>query len=388
MIKIPQKIISNIYLDNAATAPICNVAKSAVNAYIDEYGNPSSLHKMGKDASKLIAESRRVIAKYLSASEREIFFTSGGSESNTWAVMGLAELFGKQGKKHIISSTIEHHSVLGSLDSLKKMGFEITLIAPEENGIINPDNIKEAIRDDTAFVSIMWVNNEIGTIQRVKDIGCICREHNVPFHVDAVQAVGHIPVDIKSVDLLSASGHKFGGLKGTGFLYCSRSIKLPPLIYGGSQNYGKRAGTENMLGIISMSAALKDSCSHLFLDSSRIYVMRERLLDRLLKIPDARLNGNREVRVPGNINISFKDVMGESLALLLSSKGIYVSTTSACSSTFKKESHVLQAINAPPEYINGTIRITIGRENTIDDIDAAATQIEDIIIQLRKLKEV
>ena len=388
MIKIPQRGASNIYLDNAATSPVCNAAKSAINSCIDEYGNPSSLHKMGKDASKLIMESRRVIAKYLSASEREIFFTSGGSESNTWAIMGLAELFSKQDKKHIISSTIEHHSILGALDSLTKMGFEVTLIPPEENGIIDPHKIEDAIRDDTAFVSIIWVNNEIGTIQRVKDIGCICREHNVPFHVDAVQAVGHIPVDIKSVDLLSASGHKFGGLKGTGFLYCSRSIKLPSLIYGGSQNYGKRAGTENTLGIISMSSALKDSCSHLFADSSRIYVMRERLLDRLLKIPDARLNGNREVRVPGNINISFKDIVGESLALLLSSKGTFVSTTSACSSTFKKESHVLQAINTPPEYINGTIRITIGRENTIDEIDTIATQIEDIVKQLRKLKEV
>ncbi|HHU22313.1 MAG TPA: cysteine desulfurase NifS [Clostridiales bacterium] len=380
-----------VYADNAATTALSSAAKTAMLPYFDSiYGNPSSLHSFGQEAARALSSARDTIAKHLNADAREIIFTSGGSEADNQAIISAAMLGAKKGKKHIISTKIEHHAVLHTLDRLKKQGFEIELLEVYSDGIVHPKDLEKAIRSDTALVTVMYANNEIGTIQPIAELGGICRERNVIFHTDAVQAAGHIPIDVKAenIDLLTISAHKFHGPKGVGALFCRRGITLTNLIDGGAQERGKRAGTENVPGIVGMAAAFEEACTNIEANAARVSAMRDRLIEGLLEIPESILNGHREKRLPGNVNLCFKGIEGESMLLLLDSMGIAASSGSACTSGSLDPSHVLLAIGLPHEIAHGSLRLSLSEYNTEEEMDYILTAVPQVVARLREMSPV
>lgn len=377
-----------VYADNAATTRLSESALGEMMPYLTEnFGNASSLYEIGQKAHQGVEASRRRIAKVINADTNEIYFTSGGSEADNWAIKGVAELMAKKGKKHLITTAFEHHAVLHTMAKLEKQGFEVTYLPVYENGIVKPEDVLNALRDDTALVSIMYANNEIGTVQPIAEIGRLLRERKVLFHTDAVQAAGHLPIDVKEecIDLLSMSGHKFHGPKGIGALYIRRGISLPNLIEGGAQERGKRAGTEAVYAMVGMASALERANENLEKDTAHLIALRERLIDGLLKIPLSRLNGDRLTRLPGNVNISFEGVEGESLLLYLDFKGISASSGSACTSGSLDPSHVLLSIGLPHEVAHGSLRLSLSEENTVEEIDYIIECVAPIVERLRSM---
>ncbi len=380
-----------VYADNAATTALSEEALSEMERGLKEiYGNPSSLHFKGREAEAALKEAREKVASAVGAEPSEIYFTSGGSESDNWAIKGAAKLGAAKGKRHLITTAFEHHAVLHTMQSLEKEGFEVTYLPVHENGIVRPEEVLNSIREDTALVSVMYANNEIGTIQPIKEIGRICREKGVLFHTDAVQAVGHIPVDVRSdnTDMMSVSGHKFHGPKGTGFLYVRKGIRLPNLIEGGGQEQRRRAGTENLAGIMGMSEALRIAVRDMDEHMERVSAMRDRLISEIEKIPRVRLNGDRERRLPGNINFCFDGIEGESLLLSLDLEGICASSGSACTSGSLEPSHVLLAIGIPKEVAHGSLRLSIDAVNTDEEIDYITEKLPPIVERLRDMSPV
>jgi len=377
-----------IYFDNAATTKISDNAFQAMVPYLTEhFGNASSVYPIADDARNAIEQARSQIADCLNADPMEIYFTSGGTESDNWAILESAKKLQHKGK-HIISTKFEHHAVLHTLQRLEKEGFEVTYLDVYENGIVKLEDVEKAIRNDTILITIMFANNEIGTLQPIKEIGNIARKHHILFHTDAVQAVGHVPVDLKdlSVDLLSLSAHKFHGPKGIGALYMKKGVNLPNLINGGAQERNKRAGTENTAAIVGMSVALKEAVAGIPQTTPRLIAMRDRLIKELLDaIPHARLNGDVNNRLPGNVNLSFEFVEGESILLMLSMNGIYASSGSACTSGSLDPSHVLLSIGLKHEVAHGSLRITLSEENTEEEIDKLIELLPGIIDRLRQM---
>ena len=377
-----------IYADNAATTKMSRTAIEAMLPYMDKiYGNPSSLYSFGQDAKEALEGARERIAAVLGCEPREITFTSGGSEADNQAIFSAARQGEKKGKKHIISTAFEHHAVLHTLEKLKKQGFEITLLDVHKNGIVTPEQVADAIREDTCLVTIMFANNEIGTIQPIAEIGKICREKQVLFHTDAVQAAGHLYVNVKeqNIDMLSLSAHKFHGPKGIGVLYAKRGIILDNIINGGAQERGKRAGTENIPAIMGMAAALEEAFANLDKNNEKLIRLRDRLIEGLDKIPYGELNGDRKNRLPGNVNFCFEGIEGESLLLLLDDKGICASSGSACTSGSLDPSHVLLAIGRPHEVAHGSLRLSINEETTEEDIDYMIEAVTDVVTYLRNM---
>lgn len=381
-----------VYADNAATTKISKKALDAmINASENYYGNPSSLHSSGQVAAEQLFGARERIANNINAaSSREIYFTSGGSEADNQAILSIAENGRKKGKMHIISSAFEHHAVLHTLKKLEKQGFEITFLDVHKNGIINPAELEAAIREETCLVTIMFANNEIGTIQPVKEIGKICREKGVVFHTDAVQAAGHIPIDVQdmNIDLLSLSAHKFHGPKGVGVLYCKNGILLHNLIEGGAQERSKRAGTENLPAIMGMAEAFDEACENMPKTADYVSSLRNRLIDGLSEIPHSVVNGDTENRLPGNVNMCFEGIEGESLLLLLDMNGIEASSGSACTSGSLDPSHVLLAIGLPHEVAHGSLRLSLSEENTIEEIEYIIKKVPQIVDYLRNISPV
>ena len=380
-----------IYVDNGATTRMSDTAVRAMTPYMTEiYGNPSSLHSVGQRAAEALADARERIAACLNCSPREVTFTSGGSEADNQAIVSAAKIGEKVGKKHIISTAFEHHAVLHTLDKLKKQGFDITLLDVHENGLITAEEVEQAIRPDTALVTIMFANNEIGTIQPIAAIGEVCENHGVIFHTDAVQAVGHIPVDVKAqnIDMLSLSAHKFHGPKGIGVLVSRRGIPLTNLIEGGAQERKKRAGTENIPAIMGMAAALEDACAHLEENSAKLISMRDKLIAGLSEIPHSVLNGDPTNRLPGNVNFCFEGIEGESLLLLLDDKGIAASSGSACTSGSLDPSHVLLAIGRPHEIAHGSLRLSLSEENTEEEMEYIIGAVKEVVSYLRQMSPV
>lgn len=380
-----------IYADNAATTKMSKASIEAMNFVINEvWGNPSSLYTHGQKAKEILEKSREEIAGLIGAEPREIIFTSGGSESDNQAILSAAEIGRKNGKMHIVSSAFEHHAVLHTLERLKREGFEITLLDVHQNGIIVPSELERAIRNDTCLVSVMFANNEIGTIQPIKEIGEICQKKNVIFHTDAVQAVGHIPINVSElkVDMLSASAHKFNGPKGVGFLYVKKGIKLKNLIEGGAQERGKRAGTENLPGIVAMETALKEAVSGIADNTPHIIAVRNRIIEGLNGIPHSILNGDTEKRLPGNINFCFEGIEGEALLLLLDDKGISASSGSACTSGSLDPSHVLLAIGRVHDIAHGSLRLSIDGSITEEDADYIIKSVKEVVEYLRSFSPI
>ena len=380
-----------VYADNAATTAVSpSVLRAMEPFYTELYGNPSSLYSVGQKAKKALEEARRNIAACLNADPNEIFFTSGGSEADNWAIKGTAHLLAKKGKRHIITTKFEHHAVLHACASLEKEGFEVTYLEVHRNGIVRPEEVEAAIREDTALVTVMYANNEIGTIQPIEEIGEICRRRGVLFHTDAVQATGHLPIDVKkeNIDMLSMSAHKFHGPKGIGALYCRRGVFLQPLIEGGAQERGKRAGTENIPGIVGMVAALKEANANIDANAEKVSALRDRLIEGLEKIPHSALNGDRTKRLPGNVSFCFEGIEGESLLLLLDAKGICASSGSACTSGSLDPSHVLLAIGRPHEVAHGSLRLTLSEENTQEEVDYIIEETTKVVKYLRDLSPV
>ena len=380
-----------IYVDNAATTAMSDKAIEAMSRYFKEvYGNPSSLHTVGQVAKEALDEARAKIAKCLNCEPREIYFTSGGSEADNQCIRSAALQGAKKGKKHIISTAFEHHAVLHTLKKLEKEGFEVTYLDVHSNGLVTAEEVKAAIRPDTALVTIMYANNEVGTIQPISEIGKVCREAGVIFHTDAVQAVGHIPVDVKAdnVDMLSISGHKFHGPKGVGALYCKRGLPLLTFIEGGAQERGKRAGTENLAGIAGMAAALEEACANLDENMKKLIHLREKLIDGLLKIPHSKLNGDRKIRLPGNVNISFEGIEGEGIILCLDRLGICVSSGSACTTSSLDPSHVLLSLGLPHEIAHGSLRLSLSDTNTEEEIDYIIAETPKVVALLRDMSPV
>lgn len=377
-----------IYFDNASTTKVSeNVANEMVKYMVSCYGNPSSVHKIGQQARTALQSARRRIASCLGAmSDDEIYFTSGGSEADNQAIISVARS-SKKGK-HIISSKFEHHAVLHTLEKLKAEGFEIELLDVNENGVINPSQVADAIREDTCLVTIMYANNEVGTIQPIGEIGKICREKGVLFHTDAVQAVGHIPIDVnaQNIDLLSLSAHKFHGAKGVGVLYARKGIPILSIIEGGGQEHGKRGGTENVPAIMGMATALEDACGHMEENMEKVTALRNRLIEGLSKIPNSYLNGDAEKRVPGTVNFSFENVEGESLLILLDEKGICASTGSACTSGSLEPSHVLLAMGRTYELAHDSIRFSLCEYNTEEEVDCVIRAVEEVVAYIRGLR--
>lgn len=381
----------NIYADNAATTKMSKTAFEAMLPYItDIYGNPSSLHSAGQAAADALRKARADMADALGCEPSEIIFTSGGSEADNQAIISAAAIGEKKGKKHIISSAFEHHAVLHTLKKLEKQGFEVTLLDVGKNGIINPDDVAKAITDSTCLVTIMFANNEIGTIQPIAEIGKICRENGVIFHTDAVQAAGHIKIDVKeqNIDMLSLSAHKFHGPKGVGALYAKKGIRLINLIEGGAQERGMRAGTENVPAIVSMAAALTEAVQEIDENAKKVSTLRDRLIAGLSKIPHSALNGDPSRRLPGNVSFCFEGIEGESLLLLLDAKGICASSGSACTSGSLDPSHVLLAIGRPHEVAHGSLRLTLSEGNTEEEIDYMIKEITEVVGYLRELSPV
>ena len=377
-----------IYADNAATTKLTKTALNAMLPYLEEsYGNPSSPYSFGMEAREAIENARAKIANVLGCTPKEITFTSGGSESDNQAIISAANLGEKNGKKHIISSTFEHHAVLHTLEKLQKEGFEITLLDVSKNGIISPEQVASAIRPDTCLVTIMFANNEIGTIQPISEIGKICKEKGALFHTDAVQAAGHLHINVaeQNIDLLSLSAHKFGGPKGAGILYAKRGVLLSNLIEGGGQERGKRAGTENVPAIVGMAAALEESNENIDKNAERSLKIRNKIIDGLSEIPHSALNGDRINRLPGNINFCFEGIEGESLIYLLDNKGICASSGSACTSGSLDPSHVLLAIGRDRDTARGSLRLTISTETTEEEADYIVNTVKDTIEKLREL---
>ena len=380
-----------IYADHAATTRMSEAAiQRMVSLMRDGWGNPSSLYGHGQRAKEILEKAREDIAAVIGASPREILFTSGGSEADNQAIRSAAALGLKKGKKHIVSSAFEHHAVLHTLQRLEKEGFEITLVDVHENGLIRPEEVEAAIREDTCLVTIMYANNEIGTIQPIREIGEICRGKKVLFHVDAVQAVGHIPVDVEKdqIDMLSASGHKFHGPKGTGFLYVKKGITLTNLIEGGAQERGKRAGTEDVPAIAAMAEALKEAAANMEEHTKRVTVLRDRLIQGLQAIPHSALNGDAVHRLPGNVNFCFEGIEGESLLLLLDDRGICASSGSACTSGSLDPSHVLLAIGRVHDVAHGSLRLTLGAENTEEEVEEIIRATGEVVQYLRSFSPI
>lgn len=380
-----------IYFDNAATTKMSRTAINAMLPYMDEiYGNPSSLHSVGQTANEALTNARERIAKLLGCEAGEITYTSGGSEADNQAIISAARIGEKKGKKHIISTAFEHHAVLHTLNKLKKEGFEITLLDVHENGIVSPEQVADAIRPNTCLVTIMYANNEIGTIQPIQKIGQICREKGVLFHTDSVQAAGHLHIDVKeqNIDMLSLSAHKFHGPKGIGVLYAKKGILLTNLIEGGAQERGKRAGTENIPAIIGMTAAMEEACANIDENSAKISSLRDKLIDGLSKIPHSILNGDAERRLPGNVSFCFEGIEGESLLLLLDDKGICASSGSACTSGSLDPSHVLLAIGRPHEIAHGSLRLSLCEENTEEEVDYVINAVTEVVSKLRGMSPV
>lgn len=380
-----------VYADNAATTQMSDsVLKAMMPLLTDIYGNPSSLHSVGQIAKEHLEAARETVAECIGADPKEIYFTSGGSEADNQAIRSAAYIGARKGKKHIISSKFEHHAVLHTLDALKKEGFEVTLLDVYSNGIVKPEDVANAITDETCLVTIMTANNEIGTIQPIAEIGKICKEKGVLFHTDAVQAVGHIPVNVKDMncDMLSVSAHKFHGPKGVGFLYARKGILLTNIIYGGAQERNKRAGTENMASIVGMATAIKDATDHLKENVEKVTAMRNRLIDGLKGIERSRINGDLEHHLPGTLNMCFEGIEGESLLLLLDAKGICASSGSACTSGSLDPSHVLLSIGVPVEIAHGSLRLSISEYNTMEQMDHIVKSVPEVVSYLRSISPV
>ncbi|MBQ6505584.1 MAG: cysteine desulfurase [Flexilinea sp.] len=377
-----------IYADNAATTKMSRPALEAMTACLAEvYGNPSSLHSAGQEAYQALTDAREKIAALLGCQANEIIFTSGGTEADNQALRSAATLGARSGKKHIVSTAFEHHAILHTLDRLKTEGFEITLLEVPPNGILSPEQVMDAVRSDTCLVTVMYANNEIGTIQPVSEIGAGCRSKGVLFHTDAVQAVGHLSLNLREedVDMLSLSAHKFHGPKGVGLLYCRRGTPLSSLIHGGAQEKGRRAGTENVPGIVGMAAALEDSLKDLPLKQQRISSLRDTLIRNLAKIPGAYLNGDAEMRLSGNVNFSFEGIDGEALLMILDEKGIAASSGSACTAGSMEPSHVLLALGRSFELAKGSLRLTLDEENTGEEVETISKEVSAGVTLLRKI---
>ena len=377
-----------IYADNAATTKMCPAAIQAMATCMEEnYGNPSSLYAFGQQAREALEDARERIAACLGCTPREITFTSGGSEADNQAIFSAAKLGARKGKKHIISTAFEHHAVLHTLDTLKQQGFDITLLDVHKNGVVTAQQVQDAIREDTCLVTVMFANNEIGTIQPIAEIGKVCRERGVLFHTDAVQAVGHIPVNVvrQNIDMLSLSAHKFHGPKGIGVLYAKRGIPLDSLIHGGAQERGKRAGTENLPAIVGMAAALEQAAANLDAYAAKLTPLRDRLIAGLDKIPYSELNGDREQRLPGTVNFCFEGIEGEALLLLLDDKGVCASSGSACTSGSLDPSHVLLAIGRPHEVAHGSLRLSLDDTITQDQVDYIIQAVTEVVRYLRSI---
>lgn len=380
-----------VYADNAATTKI---SERSLNRYTEVaqayFGNPSSIHSVGNDAKCILEQCRTSISEIIGANPKEIFFTSGGSESDNWAIKGVAELLKTKGKNHIITSKIEHHAVLHTVEYLNKNGFDITYLAVGANGFISPVELENSLTEKTALVSIMFANNEIGTIEPIKEIGEICHKNGVLFHTDAVQAVGSVPINVKelNIDLLSLSAHKFHGPRGIGALYCKSSIRLPNLIHGGAQENLRRAGTENLPAIAAMTVALEDAVSNMDKRNAHLIEMRNSLVSRLSQIEKTKINGDLIQRLPGNVNVCFQGIEGESLLLMLDFAGISASSGSACTSGSLDPSHVLLAIGLPHEIAHGSLRLTLSEENTLDDVNYIMEKLVPIVEQLREMSPV
>ena len=380
-----------IYADNAATTKMSETAiKAMTEAMARTYGNPSSLYTIGQEANEAITAARETVAACLGCEPREITFTSGGSEADNQAIMSAARLGAKKGKKHIITTAIEHHAVLHTLKKLEKEGFEVTYLTSPVTGMVTADMVAEAIREDTCLVTIMYANNEIGTIMPIAEIGAVCHEKKVLFHTDAVQAVGHVAIDVKAqnIDMLSLSAHKFHGPKGVGALYARKGILLTNIIEGGAQERGKRAGTENVPGILGMAAAMKEACDNIEKNTAHIVPLRDRLIEGIMKIPHTALNGDPVKRLPGNANFCFEGIEGESLLLLLDDKGICASSGSACTSGSLDPSHVLLAIGRPHEVAHGSLRLSIAESITEEEIDYMIASVTEVVDYLRKMSPV
>ncbi|MBP3242248.1 MAG: cysteine desulfurase NifS [Ruminococcus sp.] len=380
-----------IYADNAATTAVSEEVLSAMLPHFrTAFGNASSIYKLGRDAQKAVETAREKVAAALGAEPREIFFTSCGSESDNWAIKGTAELMAKKGKKHIITSVFEHHAVLHTCEYLEKKGFEVTYIPVSDKGLIDPEDVRKAIREDTALVTIMYANNEIGTIQPIEEIAAICKEKKVIFHTDAVQAVGHVDIDVhkQGIDMLSLSGHKIHAQKGIGALYIRKGLTLPNLIHGGGQERGKRAGTENVPAIVGLGVAIEAATRNIAEKNAVILPRRNRLIDEILKLPYTRLNGDRDKRLPGNLNISFEGIEGESLLLMLDMYGICGSSGSACTSGSLDPSHVLLSIGLKHEIAHGSLRLSIEEDVTDEDVDYIIEVIPKVVERLRSMSPV
>lgn len=380
-----------VYADQAATTKISSRSLQAMTSCCEKYfGNPSSLHEAGREAEAALETARGEIASCLNARPGEIYFTSGGSEADNWAITQAAAAGAKKGKKHLISTAFEHHAVLHTLDALKKQGFEVTLLPVHEDGLVRLPELEATIREDTALVTVMYVNNEVGTIQPIAGIGEICRRKGVLFHTDAVQAAGHLPIDVEAdkIDMLSLAGHKFHGPRGVGALYVRKGIPLGNLIYGGGQERGKRAGTENLPGIVGMAEALKESLQDREEKNARILCMREKLADAILQIPKTRLNGSREKRLAGNLNFCFDGIEGESLLLYLDLQGICASSGSACTSGSLDPSHVLLALGLPAEVAHGSLRLSLDETNTMEEADYIIQVLPDVVKRLRAMSPI
>lgn len=380
-----------VYADNAATTKISEAAKNEMILCMDEFfGNASSLHTVGQRAAEKLFEARKTIADCLNADVKDIYFTSGGSEADNQAILSAAEAGKLKGKKHIVTTAFEHHAVLHTLKKLEKQGFEVTYLDVHKSGLVTAEQVKDAIREDTALVTIMYANNEIGTIQPIREIGAVCREKGVPFHTDAVQAAAHVKIDVQAdnIDMLSISAHKFHGPKGIGVLYAKKGIRLFNLIEGGAQERGKRAGTEDIPAICGMAVAFKEACDRMEENQKKIIAFREELIENLSKIPHSVLNGDREHRLPGTVNFCFEGIEGESLLLLLDAKGIEASSGSACTSGSLDPSHVLLALGLPHEVAHGSLRLSIGEYNTEEEIQHIIKSVPEVVTYLRNMSPV
>ena len=377
-----------VYADNAATTRVSkNALEAALPYYTEQYGNASSIYTLGMNSAKAILKAREQVANAIGAKVNEIYFTSGGSEADNWAIRGVALNGAKKGKKHIITTVFEHHAVLHTCQFLEKQGFEVTYLPVDENGLISAQQVADAIREDTCLVTIMFANNEIGTIMPIAEIGAICKEKKVYFHTDAVQAIGNVEINVKemNIDMLSMSGHKIHAPKGIGCLYIRGGISIPNLIFGGAQERSKRAGTENVPSIVAMGVAITDACADIPTKAEKVSKMRDKLIDEILKIPQTRLNGDREKRLPGNVNISIRGIEGESLLLTLDLNGIAASSGSACTSGSLDPSHVLLSIGLPHEIAHGSLRLSINEETTDEDIDYILSVIPNVVKRLRAM---
>ena len=380
-----------VYADNAATTAMSKTAADAMLPAMHElYGNPSSLHQKGRDANLALIRARETVAQCLNAEPREIYFTGCGTESDNWAITEGARLGAEQGKRHIISDPIEHHAVLHTLAKLEKQGFEVTYLPVHEDGVVRLEELAAAIRPDTCLVTIMFSNNEIGTVQPIREIGALCRERGVLFHTDAVQAVGHLPIDVAAdnIDMLSLSGHKFHAPKGVGALYCKKSVPIRNFIEGGAQERGRRGGTEAIPAILAMAAAMKDSCEHMEENMARVSAMRDKLIDGLSKIPRSRCNGSPDHRAPGLVSFCFEGIEGESLLLRLDLAGICASSGSACTSGSLDPSHVLLALGMPHEIAHGSLRLSLSEYNTMEEVDYILQQVPEVVRTLRQMSPV